>query len=335
MKERKELRRIAAALETSQQTPHGRDTASEDRLRRGRAPLLYRVRVILQTSRAKSARAVAARSSFPIMGFVGPNGGGKTACAVGMAQAAMAAGRPVLSTVPLLDVATGELHPLYVPWTDWDQLLGWRDGDVLADEIVSIAGARESGSLDVRAQTLLLQLRKVNVRFWWTAPSYSRSDRIIREVTQAVTECRGFYANKRGSQLRRGVIQTWAPKRLFSFRAYDTVEFEEWTTGKRDKAKPLVAEWFNGPGSDIFKGYDTLGAVNVIAGVNQAGICDTCNGVVSSKPKPCRCRVPVIRPPLLLEPVVNVLTGEISDALIGEFLESPGPVVPLDSVVGV
>jgi hypothetical protein len=315
MKSRKELRRIAVALETSQQTPHGRDTANEDRLASRRPPLLYRVRVLLFTSPAKSRRAIAARSSFPIMGFVGPNGGGKTACAVSLAQSAMASGRRVLSTVPLLDATTGELHALYVPWTEWDQLLSWCDGDVLADEIVSIAGARESASLDVRAQTLLLQLRKVNVRFWWTAPSFSRSDRIIREVTQAVTECRGFYADRRAAQSRRGVIQTWAPKRLFSFRTYDTVEFEEWTSGKRDKANPLVSEWFKGPGSAVFRGYDTLGSVNVISGVNDSGICDTCSGVVSGKPKPCRCRVPVIRPPVQLDPVVDQSTGEVLDAL--------------------
>jgi hypothetical protein len=289
---KKSLNRIASALEAAQRTPLQRDTAAEERIKQPRAPIMYRVRVALQVSDKSSAFALRAVSSFPIMGFVGPNGGGKTLAAVKLALAALRAGRRVLSTVPLLDPATGEPHPLYVPFTDWDQLLEWEDGDVLADEVITIAGSREHASLDVRAQALLVQLRKRNVRFWWTAPSFARCDKIIREVTQAVTECRGFYADRAAAQVRRGVIQSWAPKRLFAFRTYDTVEFEEWTAGKRERAVPLVAEWFKGPGSEVFKAYDTLGAVNVIAGVGDGGLCDTCGGTVSNKPRGCRCNEP-------------------------------------------
>lgn len=298
MKERKELHRIADALEASQRTVRGRNTASEVRIVKSRRPMLYRARVALFTSERKSLRSTRQRMMFPIMGFVGPNGGGKTACAVEMAQEALRQDRKVLSTVPLLDPVTGRPHRLYVPWVDWGQLLGWRDGDVLADEIAAIASSRESGSLDVRAQTLLMQLRKVNVRFWWTAPSYSRADKIIREVTQAITECRGFYSDPRAAQERAGVIQSWAPKRLFSFKTYDATEFEEWTAGKAEKAAPMVTEWFHGPGSTVFQGYDTLGAVNVIAGISDAGVCENCLGIVSAKPKACRCRTPQIAAPL-------------------------------------
>lgn len=300
---KKDVRRIAVALEGMSQQPSGRDTAAEPRtakdIKKASRPFLYRFRVAFQTSEAKSARAVAARMSFPIMGLVGPNGGGKTAAAVAMANAAMDSGRRVLSTCPLIDSREGsptfgQPHPLYVPWKNWDQLLDWWDGDVLADEVLSIAGARSSAALDPRAQTLLVQLRKRNARFWWTAPSFSRADVIIREVTQAITECRGYYSAKALAQERRGVIQSWAPKRLFSFRTYDAQEFDEWTAGKRDKADPLASEWFHGVGSRVFKSYDTLGAVDVIAGMNDAGMCENCLGVVSSKPKPCRCATPAI-----------------------------------------
>lgn len=302
MKESKELRRIAVALESAQQTPRGRDTAHEPRIpkRKSRRPILYRVRVALSTSPKKSARAARLRSQFPIMGFVGPNGGGKTAACIAMALQSLRSGRRVLSTVPLLDPDTGLEHPLYVPWTDWGQLLDWQDGDVLADEIAAIASSRESGSLDVRAQALLMQLRKVNVRFWWTAPSYARADKIIREVTQAITECRGFYADRAAAQTRRGVIQSWAPKRLFSFKTYDAIEFEDWTAGKAERAEPMVVEWFHGPGSEVFSAYDTLGAVHVIAGISDGGMCENCNGIVSSKPKACRCRTPQLAAPLEL-----------------------------------
>lgn len=297
---RKDLRRIAAGVESLAPAGGVRDSASEPRLSRDIAranqPWGYRARVALFTSEEKSRKRTLDRMSFPIMGIVGPNGGGKTAAAVEMANQAFEQGRRVLSTCPLLDWRTGELHPLYVPWTHWDQLLDWWDGDVLADEILSIASSRGSASLDPRAQTLLVQLRKRNSRFWWTAPSAARADVIIREVTQAITECRGYYANKAGREMRRGVIQSWDPKRLFAFRTYDATEFDDWTAGKRDAATPLVTEWFHGPGSNVFKSYDTLGAVNIIASVSDAGVCLNCDGVVSNKRKACRCAHPEVVP---------------------------------------
>jgi hypothetical protein len=299
-KDTKHLARIAGAVESMQASPVGRDTASEPRtsgaIKKASRPLLYRFRVWAFTSVKGSQIRVAERMQFPIMGFVGPNGGGKTACAVSMALVALRSGRRVLSTVPLLDPVTGHPHRLYVPWTHWDQLLEWWDGDVLADEILSIASSRGAASLDPRAQTLLGQLRKRNCRFWWTAPSFRRADVIIREVTQAITECRGSYPSRAAAQERRGVIQSWAPKRLFSFRTYDAIEFDDWTAGKRDTAPPLVNEWFHGPGSEVFKAYDTLGAVSVIAGVGEGGVCDNCLGTVSNKPKPCKCAEPKLRP---------------------------------------
>lgn len=301
--QKKQLDRIASSLEALSAQPSGRRTDVEPRTAKQikkaqgvlHRPLMYRIRVHF-TSPEKSHRAARARMAFPIMGFVGPNGGGKTACAVSMALLAMQDGRKVLSTVPLLDPATGEPHPNYVPWTHWDQLLDWWDGDVLADEVLSIASSRASASLDPRAQTLLVQLRKRNCRFWWTAPDAARCDVIIREVTQAITECRGFYADNSARQVRRGVIQSWSPKRLFSWMTYDTIEFTDWTTGKREKAEPLIKEWFHGPGSRVFAAYDTLEAVNVIATSVDGQVCDNCNGIVSDKPKPCRCRNPHPRP---------------------------------------
>lgn len=316
-KEKKSLHRIASTLETMQRGNTGRDTAAEPRtakqIAKVRRPIMYRIRVFF-TSPEKSRKRALDRMSFPIMGFVGPNGGGKTACAVSMALLALRSGRRVLSTVPLIDPKTGQPHRLYVPWTHWDQLLDWWDGDVLADEILSIASSRGAASLDPRAQTLLGQLRKRNSRFWWTAPSFKRADLIIREVTQAITECRGYYSSRASAQERRGVIQSWAPKRLFEFRTYDAVEFDDWTSGKRDKATPLIAEWFHGPGSEVFDAYDTLGAVSVIAGVGDGGVCDNCAGTVSNKPKPCRCAVPKVRPLELsnVRPDRELLPGEVA-----------------------
>lgn len=233
-------------------------------------------------SDAKSSEARRARRSWPIHAYVGPNGGGKSAAMVNDTLPTLDAGRTVLSTVRLLDPSTGEDHSSYVRFEHWDQLLDARDCDVLMDEMVGVASSREAQKLDHRVQNILVQLRRRNVVLRWSAPNWARADKIVREVTQAVTECRGSYA---APMLRRDgqsdAVQLWAPKRVFTWRTYDTMEFEEWTAGKREKAETLAVERFYGPGSVVFDSYDTLDAVSMVAGITPEGRCDICNGRVT------------------------------------------------------
>lgn len=281
---RKDTARIASALEQLNDKPRSRDTSRTPEKLRG--PFTYKLRVRLFTSPEKSRLATAARRTFPIMAYVGPNGGGKSLAMVKDTLPTLRMGRPVLSTVRLLDHTTGLPHPSYIPFTDWDQLLEARDCDVVMDEMVGIAGARESMKLDVRVQNILVQLRRRNVVLRWSAPAWLRADKIVREVTQAVTECRGFYSDK----LARTdtALQLWAPKRLFSFRTYDTIDFEEWTSGRRDAVKPSASEWFHGPGSSVFASYDTLDAVERVTGADEGGVCTTCGGAAPRR-RPCSC----------------------------------------------
>jgi hypothetical protein len=225
---------------------------------------------LMYVSEAKSERARQVRRSFPIMSYVGPNGGGKSACMVNDTLPSLRAGRTVLSTVRLIDPATGENFPSYVKFESWDQLLDLRDADILMDEMVGIANSRGAMSLDQRVQNILVQLRRRNVVLRWSAPNWARADKIVREVTQAVTECRGMYPDKR--LVRAGendAVQLWAPKRLFVWKTYDTIGFEEWSAGKRDKLDATVKERYYGPGSEVFKAYDTLDAVSMVAGISE------------------------------------------------------------------
>lgn len=287
MGQHKDTVRIARAVEALTETPRTRDTSRPDK---GdlKTPLGYRFRVHFFTSPAKSEAATKVRRSFPIMAYVGPNGGGKSLAMIKDTLPTLAAGRNVLSTVRLLDPDTGLPHPGYTPFTDWDQLLDARDCDVLMDEMVGIAGARESAKLDVRVQNLLVQLRRRNVVLRWSAPAWLRSDKIVREVTQAVTECRGYYSDTKLAQGKDGETQLWAPKRLFSFRTYDTIDFEEWTAGRREKTTAQVSEWFNGVGSIVFKSYDTLDQVERVTGADEGGVCTTCGGTAPRR-RPCSC----------------------------------------------
>lgn len=279
MKDTKQLRRIATALEGLQPAARPRDTARA--AKKDKPGWRYRFAVWVRCSDKKSARATRRRRSVPIMAYVGPNGGGKSLAMVKDSIASLDRGRPVLSTVRLLDSSTGTDHPLYVRFTDWDQLLNARDCDVLMDEMVGIAGARESLKLDVDVQNVLVQLRRRNVVLRWSAPSWTRADKIVREVTQAVTVCTGHYSDRRAVRAGDdGAVQLWAPKRLFNFRTYDTIDFDEWTTAKTDKVPSSVSEWFVGPGSRAFASYDTYDAVERVTGMTSDGRCPDCGKLV-------------------------------------------------------
>lgn len=302
---RKDTARVASALERIAADPSPKHT---DREQKDKKPFLCWVRVQLFVTAKNSERAVAARRATPIQAFCGPNGGGKTACMIATTvptlrgirwecreeehehtKAGVYTGlRTVLSTVRILDPATGEDHPLYRKFDDFDQLLAAEHCDVLMDEVVGIASSRESGSMDVRVQNVLVQLRRRDVVVRWTAPNWARADKIIREVTQSVTECRGFFAAPAELDENGDVVGSlWRPKRLFSWRTYDTIDFEEWSAGKREKVPVTAKEWFYGVGSEVFATYNTLGAVSRVASATANGVCANCSGRIT--PKRCSC----------------------------------------------
>lgn len=263
------LGRIADAL----QSTSTRDTSKIDR--NARLPIMARVILAVGTSESSARKARAIRRSYPIRAYVGPNGGGKSLAMVNDILPSLERGRRVLSTVRLLD-GDGNDHPAYVPFTDFDQLLEFRNGDVLMDEIVGIANSRDAARLPSQVQNVLVQLRRRDVTLSWSAPNWARSDKIIREVTQAVTECRGFFPAKAEVDAY-GDLRLWAPRRVFKFRTFDTSEFEEWTAGKREKIDAVVGQWFRGPGSEAFSAYDTMDSVSMVSWVDQDGLCPHCD----------------------------------------------------------
>jgi hypothetical protein len=265
------LERIADAV---QPATRPRDTSRLDPAER--LPLTARLVMAVGGSPSRQARARQTRRAFPIRAYVGPNGGGKSLAMVHDVLPSLARGRRVLSTVRILDPDTGRPHPLWVPFTDFAQLLDAEHCDVLMDEIVGIASSREAMRLPAPVQNVLVQLRRRDMTLGWSAPSWARSDKIIREVTQLVTECRGYYPApvRVGDD---GQVRLWAPRRVFRWRSFDTFDFDEWTAGKRDKLDPVAKQWFRGPGSMAFRSYDTLDAVSMVRGGNPDGVCSYCD----------------------------------------------------------
>lgn len=227
------------------------------------------------------------RRRYPIRAYVGLNGSGKTLCAVKDLEPSIRAGRRILSTVPILDPYTGGLYEHYERLTEWDQVLQATSADLLFDEILGIANARSAtGGMPVQVQLILNKLRHADLTLSWTAPSWSRADVIIREVTQAVTVCRGYFPKSRtipGEDESR----SWAGNRLFRFLTYDAADFTAWTDSKEGNLRGIANEWMRGPGSLAFARYDTLGGVDRVGEILDSGRCAHCGG---NRPIPrCTC----------------------------------------------
>lgn len=238
------------------------------------------------------SRAVRIRRSQAIHAFCGPNGSGKTLLAVQACLPSLEAGRPVLSTCRLLDYENPrpcedvacdcdksdpgrhrQVHPLYIPWTRWPQLLEVERCDVLADEITGVASSRSSGSLPAVIANALVQLRKRDVVFRWTSPAWARADLILRECTQAVTICRGFLPVDAEDAGR-----LWRPRRLVRASTYDASVLDSFTEGTRSRLKAMCGSWTWVPSAVERNAYDTLESVLNIGSVSHSGRCENCDG---------------------------------------------------------
>lgn len=264
------------------------------------------------------------RNSAAISGYVGENGGGKTACLVHDAMTAMEEGRRQLSTVRLADwkVACANCesnpckdtcerssrpdHPLWVPFTSLEQLLDWRDGDVNMDEVQGIASAREHQGLPYQVANWLRKMRHYDVRLRWTAPDWMAPDSVIRRVTRGVTVCRGSVGKRHieicpGCGDRHvkptkrcelfGKSRLWMDNRMLTWKSYDARRFEEFnvnraeTKVKSQRLRVTARQMYWRPGGEVERAYDTYGEVLSLGIADQSGVCVVCGG--SRRRKQC------------------------------------------------
>lgn len=283
------------------------------------------------------------------MGYCGPNGGGKSAAMVWDTLPTLEAGRHVLSTVRLLDyenprpcegyryeygvrvaceacqnsdpeamvMGHGQAHPLWVLLREWGQLLDARRVDVLLDEVTGVASSRESQSMPAPVANKLVQLRRADVVVRWSAPSWARADKIIRECSQALTFCTGHLSKA----VEASEDRQWRQRRLFKWRTYDAHLFEDFTAGKREQLDTLTSDWHWGPRSPAFGAYDTYDSVSTVGTVTDAGRCYQCGG---SRPVPkCRCE-PIAGGPVQLGPTVYAAREAEPEAAGAVGLAAPG-----------
>lgn len=281
------------------------------------------------------AQAVKRRRGFAIHAYVGPNGAGKSLLAAldtlptlrGLmwacdnpdhrhTQRGETYGvRRVLSTMRFT-TPTGADHPLWVPLTDFGQIIDAEHVDLVLDEVGGAVASSSSDDLPMGVKASLQELRRREVVCRWTAPSWARASKVLRECSQAVTMTLGFapvphkgtvtfdgehpmtHLDDAGEALVDDLCtidgeheheagRLWGARRLMYARTYDANVFDEWTTGKREKNRPEVRHLFWRPGSEAERAYDTHAYVEKLNQVTQAGICDHCQG--TRRRKPCSC----------------------------------------------
>lgn len=242
------------------------------------------------------SKGVKDRASFGIVAYIGPNGSGKTLHAVADVLPALDAGRPVLSTVRLLDYDDPRpcddphcdspshpmhlaAHPLWVPFRGWDDLLEARGCEVLMDEVTGIASSRESMSLPGAVANHLVQLRRAECTLRWTAPSWRRADTLIRECTQVAVVCKGMMAREvKGHQ--------WATNTVVRARVLDARELDEVTATSGQRERPLFSSFARVSKMPAVRAYDTFDQVMRLPLV-EGGRCMVCGG--RRRVPQCKC----------------------------------------------
>lgn len=240
------------------------------------------------------------RRSFPIRAYCGLNGYGKTLAMVHDAIPSLWEGRPVLSTVRIIDPMTGNDHPLYTEITEWKMLIDPRfeHTTVLFDEILGILG--DDGKLPVQARVHMQQLRKADQDVSWTGPSWEAASRELQRITRLVTFCHGYFPrpdrNPDGSKTER----LWRNNVLFRWHSFDA-EDRATVGGSRDaerKLKGKVNNWVFRPAPVLFGKvmgqpmlashmYGTTDISARIGAVMDNGRCVYCDGM--RRPELCRC----------------------------------------------
>jgi hypothetical protein len=235
-------------------------------------------------------------------------------------------GRPVLSTVRLLDYKnprpcedptctfTGhpnhlQAHPLWIPFKDYQQLLDAKDCDILFDEVTGIASSREYQSMPMQVANFLVQLRRRNVALRWSSTNWARSDIIIREVTQAATLSVPYFSRTRKSKKGEPPI-LWKDRFIFFTRTFDASLLDDFDARGADMGllKPHALQLYFRKGAYAMTAYDTLDPVLSLGWANEAGMCMSCGGR-RSIPK-CSCSSKHhIEPPVNHPPLERVATN--------------------------
>lgn len=239
--------------------------------------------------------------------YAGRMGSGKSLAMVFDTLPDLDEGRPVISTVRLLDfrnprpcddLACGcdksdparhrAAHPAYTKWTSWGQLLDLpRNGVAVADEITGVADSSEQSGIPSVITNQFAQLRRKDVVLRMTGLSYIRAAKRLREGTVAVTACRGdfavdaFHDDGTPRLHRRRRRAEWVTKNA------EQIPIEGPTEQHVEDAETLASCSIWIPDSPAVQAYDTFDVVDRVGTVTDAGRCAYCAG--TRRAPECEC----------------------------------------------
>ncbi len=234
--------------------------------------------------------------------------------------------RRVLATCRLT-TPEGHDHPLWVPFTDYRQLLTFEHGEILMDEVAGVADASGSSSMPVQVINHLHKLRHFDCTLGVTTPAYERCALPIRQAAQLVVDCRSFFVQRRrkGDDVRR-----WRSRRAFLFAAFDAFSFEQFTAHRRETIKPMARAALWRPGSLTERSYDTLDQVLALGHVTDTGMCMVCGGH-RTRPR-CSCSTDDTRRAMPVALVPRGTDGE-DGASAPQECEHVAPATPIASAL--
>lgn len=189
-----------------------------------------------------------------------------------------------------------QAHPLYVPFSSWDQLLSWRFGDVLMDEVTGVADSNDNTGLPGPVRNFIAQMRREDVALRITGISWMRAAKQLREVVTAVTRCRTILPVPQSSDM--SIEQRiWRPRRLAIWRTYaaDTLPIDDITDNAWKEGTMIASARHWIPTSPAITAYNTYDKVLSVGTVTDAGTCAVCAGR-RTRPE-CECEDYLARKP--------------------------------------
>lgn len=176
----------------------------------------------------------------PITAYLGVNGSGKSLSAVAFALRDLERkGRPLITNMVGLSAdhfhidAVDELPDLMV------QVAGaYRSAktgrplglNIVLDEAGAMFSSRDAGPQKKAFEKTVQQLRKYRARLLWTAPTFARADKILREVTFTAVLCQPLYK-------RHVPDDPWPSTRLILQKSFDVSRLDTSSTSINRNAK--------------------------------------------------------------------------------------------------
>jgi hypothetical protein len=176
----------------------------------------------------------------PITAYLGVNGSGKSLSAIAFAISDFERkGRPLLTNMVGLSVEHFHISEVaQLPDLMRDLALDYRSPktggplgmNIVLDEAGAMFSSRDAGPQKKAFEKTVQQLRKYRARLLWTAPTFSRADKILREVTFTAILCQS---------LRKKSIpdDPWPSTRVILQKSFDVSRLDTSSTSINRNAK--------------------------------------------------------------------------------------------------